>query len=373
LARPALTAEARAALDACACGLLTTAKDGTILFANRVFSAWVGVGADALSGARFQDLLTIGARIFHQTHWAPLLEMQGSISEVKLDVRHADGNKIPMVFNAVRRGEGDGVVHEIAAFVARDRDSYERELVGARQRLEAAVRELRHLEAQAKERALAAEQMIGIVSHDLRNPLSSIGLGTQLLAESPLDGDQRRTLERIARATKRANTLIADLLDFTQARLGKGLSVSLGSIDLHESIAHAVEELTPIYKHRRLEHVARGAGACRGDANRLAQLVGNLVTNAMTYGDPSLPVTVTSASEDDGCTLTVHNHGAPIPPEVQARIFEPMTRASQANAGRSVGLGLFIVREIAQAHGGTVTVESSESAGTTFCATFPRR
>ena len=179
-----LAPSARAALDGAACGLLETAGDGRILFANRTFCTWVGHDEAALTGRRLQDLLTMGGKIFHQTHWAPLLQMQGSISEVKLDVVHASGTSIPMVLNAVRRVEGDVVRHDIATFVARDRDTYERELVQSRKRLEELV-------AEAKDRALLSEQMIGIVSHDLRNPLSGISLGVELLGDLGLDPHQR--------------------------------------------------------------------------------------------------------------------------------------------------------------------------------------
>jgi sigma-B regulation protein RsbU (phosphoserine phosphatase) len=364
---------ADAAFDAAPCGLLRTAEDGTILAANRVFCAWVGVDVAALIGARrFQDLLTMGARIFHQTHWSPLLSMQGSISEVKLDLRRHDGSTLPVVFNAVRRVRGSVTVHDIAAFVARDRDAYERELLRSRARLEELVSELTRMESEAQDRATAAEQMIGIVSHDLRNPLSSIRLATALLDGTSPGENQRRTLERLARATDRADHLISDLLDFTQARLGKGLSVLLAPIDLHDVIGHAVEELGLVYSRRVLRHSTSGTGACCGDGNRLAQLVGNLISNAMTYGDPSAPVTVTSSIAACAFTVAVHNVGPPIPPEVQARIFQPMTRGTDTNAGRSVGLGLFIVQEIARAHGGSVTVASTADDGTTFLASLPR-
>lgn len=360
-------------LDAVPCGILQTAEDGLILRANQMFCAWVGLDAVALVGIRrFQDLLTMGARIFHQTHWAPLLRMQGSLSEVKLDLRRQDGSTLPVVFNAVRRVFGGVAVHEIAAFVARDRDAYERELLRSRSRLEQLVGELTRLEAQAQDRATAAEQMIGIVSHDLRNPLSSIRLATTLLSAGTLSEGQQRTAERLARATDRAEHLISDLLDFTQARLGKGLSVVLASIELHDIIGRAVDELALVYAHRSLQHVRSGAGACRADGNRMAQLVGNLISNAITYGDPSSPVTVTSSVAATTCSIAVHNVGVPISPELQASIFQPMKRGTDANAGRSVGLGLFIVQEIAKAHGGTVHVTSTAEGGTTFVAMLQR-
>jgi phosphoserine phosphatase RsbU/P len=364
---------ANAALDAVPCGLLQTAEDGAILRANQVFCAWVGLDAAALIGVRrFQDLLTMGARIFHQTHWAPLLRMQGSISEIKLDLRRHDGSTLPVVFNAVRCAHGGVTVHEIAAFVARDRDAYERELLRSRARLEELVAELTRLKSEAQGRAAAAEQMIGIVSHDLRNPLSSIRLANAVLNATNPSENQKRTLDRLARATERAEHLISDLLDFTQARLGKGLSVVLTAIDLHEVVSHAVDELVVVYSHRALRHLQSGTGACRGDGNRLAQLIGNLISNAMTYGDANAPVTVTSSVAASSYTIAVHNAGPAIPPEVQARIFQPMTRGTDTNAGRSVGLGLFIVQEIARAHGGSVIVTSTAEEGTTFVATIQR-
>ena len=114
---------ALALLDQAACGLMQTGADGTFVRANRTFCSWIGQPPEALVGRRrFQDLLTMGGRIFHQTHWAPLLQMQGSISEIKLEIVHADGSAIPMVLNAIRRHDNGVLVHELAAFIARDRD-----------------------------------------------------------------------------------------------------------------------------------------------------------------------------------------------------------------------------------------------------------
>ncbi len=353
---------------------MQTADDGTFRRVNRLFCQWVGYTPEDLVGRRrFQDLLTMGGRIFHQTHWVPLLQMQGSVSEVKLDVVHGDGSSISMVLNALRRTERGVVVHELAAFIARDRDRYERELLDSRKRLEELVAETSRLHEEAKDRALFAEQMIGIVSHDLRNPLSGIELGAALLATEDLSDAQRRTLARIRRSTGRANRLVDDLLDFTKARLGHGLSVDRKSIDLHETVAHALEELEVAYPGRTLRHVAEGQGQCQADPNRLGQLVGNLVSNAMAYGEPAAPVIVTSSLGESACSIAVHNQGAPIPPETQARLFEPMTRGAEARSvSRSVGLGLYIVRQIALAHGGEASVSSSSEQGTTFTIRLPR-
>ncbi|HEX6362832.1 MAG TPA: PAS domain S-box protein, partial [Albitalea sp.] len=188
---------AEALYEDAACALLLTRPDGTIERVNRTFCRWLGYAPDELVGRRkLQDLLTMGGRIFHQTHWSPLLQMQGSVAEVKLEVLHRDGQAVPMMMNAVVRRAGAHLLHDIAIYSAKDRHRYERELLLARTRAEellaqareaqralaAAQAQLREEHARAEDRALFAEQMIGIVSHDLRNPLSAIQMSTHLLS-----------------------------------------------------------------------------------------------------------------------------------------------------------------------------------------------
>jgi len=356
-----------------ACGLARTADDGTFVQVNPRFCQWVGRVAQELVGRRkLQELLTMGGRIFHQTHWVPLLQMQGSISEVKLDVVHREGHTVPMVMNAIRRQGAGPAFHDVAMFVAKDRDVYERELVQSRKKLEVLVAQANRLQSEAADRALFAEQMVGIVSHDLRNPLATIQMGATLLSRGEVSSNQMRVLGRVSRAAERANRLIADLLDFTQARLGEGIPLALRSSDLRAIIAEAVEELALAYPGRKLVHRHEGASHCVADSDRLTQAIGNLVSNAMSYGRPDAPVTVCSQVDTAAFGVSVHNHGAPIAPELQPALFQPMVRgAAEAASGRSVGLGLFIVSEIVKAHRGVMSVESSADAGTTFKATFP--
>jgi len=367
------TPQEQAALDLAPCGLVRTEPGGTILRANITFCQWVGYQREELLGRRLQDLLTIGGRIFQQTHLAPLLQMQGSVSEVKLEVVQRDGTRVPMVLNARRHELPQGLRTEIALFVARDRDVYERELVQSRKRLEELVAQATAHQEEAKDRALFSEQMVGIVSHDLRNPLSTIQMGTHVLTRGETRPHQLSILGRILRASERAHRLIADLLDFTQARLGKGISVSPKPFSLHATIADVIDELGQGFEGRALVHEKLGEGECLADADRVAQLVGNLVANAMTYGRKDAPVTVRSRIDADRFEVSVHNVGEPIPPQQQERMFQPLVRGTEGGALRSVGLGLYIVSEIAKAHGGEVTVRSNEADGTTFLASFPRR
>jgi sigma-B regulation protein RsbU (phosphoserine phosphatase) len=370
-----------------ACGLLVTDADGTIRRVNRTFCRWLGLDrADLVGRRKLQDLLTMGGRIFHQTHWAPLLQIQGSIAEVKLELWHRDGHALPMVLNAIRRTRAAGVLHEVSVVIAQDRHQFERELIRARKHAEellvneqraqkelaVAQDRLRQALESAQDRALFAEQMVGIVSHDLRNPLAAVQMSTNLLARGEVRPEQRRVIERIDRASRRAQRLIADLLDFTQARLGRGLNVTPRPIDLRQTVAGCIEELAAAYPEHHLTHVHEGVGDCVIDPDRLAQLVGNLVSNAFSYGTAGRPVSVTSRVGQDGFAVAVHNEGPPIPAALSERMFEAMTRGTPADtADHGVGLGLFIVRAIARAHHGDVTVSSTTEAGTTFTATFP--
>lgn len=371
---PPISSEAQAALDDVPCGLVRTREDGVILRANRTFCEWLGYTEADLLGRRLCDLLTMGGRIFHQTHWMPLIDMQGSVSELKLDWLRADGRPIPMVLNARRHAPAGQVVDDVALFIARDRDKYEREILQSRKRLEAVLAESKSLQEAAHDRALLAEQMMGIVSHDLRNSLQTVQMGALVLSRGQLSSNQLALLGRISRATDRAHRLIADLLDFTTARLGRGIAIQPKAVAPHAAIAEMVEELRDAFPGRELLHVAGGDCECVLDTDRLAQVVGNLVANAMAYGDPSSPVTVHSQCTPDGIEVAVHNGGKPIAPDLQARLFEPLVRGTQeGTARRNVGLGLFIVQEIAKAHGGQVRVTSTAEAGTTFTVAFPSR
>jgi sigma-B regulation protein RsbU (phosphoserine phosphatase) len=487
-----------------ACGLLVTAADGTILRANATLCAWLDYSAAELIGKRFQQLLTMGCKIFHQTHWMPLLQIQGSVAEVQLDVLHRSGRELPMLVNALVLADGPTPSHSISLFVAKDRRSYERELLLAKRRAEEAldrerraqaalnmaeaglrlaleaarlgvwhldvrtraasygvgvgsligrpelediaselysacihpddraaeqaaleaaldpskratyaveyklnghdgvqrvvsstgrarfdesgelegfsgvlrdVTEARQADRVLKERAVLAEQLVGIVSHDLRTPLNVITLGTHLLGTTPQTDVQARTTTRIASAATRATRLTADLLDFTQTRLGGGLRVALRETDAHALVADHVEELKLAWPGRMIEHVATGTGKAFCDPDRLAQIITNLANNALTYGRADAPITICSTVSSEHLEIQVHNSGPPIPVELLPDIFEPMRRGEQETklGSRSVGLGLYIVRQIATAHGGQVEVKSNPREGTTFSVRVPRR
>ncbi len=237
------------------------------------------------------------------------------------------------------------------------------------------ISERKHQQAEAQQRAEAAEQLIGIVSHDLRNPLNTINLSVAaLLRHEDLSERQAKGLARISVATERASRMIRDLLDFTRARLGGGIPIERERLDFHAHCRQVVEEVRLAHPEREVEVVGSGEGAGEWDGDRLAQVVTNLVNNALAYSPPGTPVRVETHGEDGAVLLRVHNAGKPIAPELLPHLFEPMTRGRHEGgvASRSIGLGLFIVANIVRAHGGTLEVRSEAATGTTFTVRLPR-
>jgi sigma-B regulation protein RsbU (phosphoserine phosphatase) len=238
-----------------------------------------------------------------------------------------------------------------------------------------AEEERQRLLEEAQARVEFEQQVVGIVSHDLRNPLAAILTSASLmLRRESIDPWVARSAARIVSSADRAHRMIRDLLDYTQARMGGGIPIRTEALDLHELTEQVVEEARAAYPERTLELVHSGSGVGRWDADRVAQVLSNLVTNALKYSPADTPVRVESRGERDGMCLRVRNAGEPISSELLPRLFEPLQRGGGhvGFSDRSIGLGLYIVRELVEAHGGRVEVESTQEAGTTFTVRLPR-
>lgn len=218
------------------------------------------------------------------------------------------------------------------------------------------------------------QQLVGIVSHDLRNPLNAILVSTELLLrKGGLDERQVRSMDRIRSAGQRAARMIRDLLDFTQARLGGSIPIARAQTDLASVCGHVIEEVALAWPDRRIvSRLPERLAACV-DADRIAQVLTNLLANALQYSPAATDVTVTLHEAGGSVVLDIHNHGTPIPPHFQPRLFEPLQRAAAPHdrASRSIGLGLYIVKQLVRAHGGAIEVVSTAEEGTTFTARLP--
>jgi signal transduction histidine kinase len=166
--------------------------------------------------------------------------------------------------------------------------------------------------------------------------------------------------------------MVSDLLDFTQARLRPGLPATKRAADVHQIGKQVIEELQVTWPDRRLRLDSSGDGTGNWDPDRIAQLMTNLVSNALKYGKRDTEVVLRTTGATDHVRVEVHNEGNPIAPETIPSLFEPMQRGVEPKADRSVGLGLFIAKDIVRAHSGSIEVTSSASEGTTFSVRLPR-
>jgi PAS domain S-box-containing protein len=236
------------------------------------------------------------------------------------------------------------------------------------------VTELKEAEEQLARELGFRERMMGVLGHDLRNPVSAV-LGIAGLVRLD-DGMSDKTCEQlglIEQAARRMNEMIGTLLDFTRLRFHGSLPVAVEEIDLDELARGVVAELHAAHRKREIELCASGNLRGRWDPGRLAQLLSNLAVNALSHGARESPVRVALAGEGEAVLLSVSNRGPMIPPESVDRLFEPFQQGTNGdgNGRRGLGLGLFIVREIVRAHGGTIDVRSHDDL-TTFAVTLPR-
>ena len=214
--------------------------------------------------------------------------------------------------------------------------------------------------------------LVGTVSHDLRNPLAVIVAGCERLLAT-CDASQRTVLDRVLRSAHTATRIISDLLDVTQARVQGGLTIDKREVDLAQVVGDLVEDLRTSNPQRTIELAVPGRVRGHWDPDRITQALGNLVTNALHHGERGAPVRIALDPADDACTIRVHNRGAPIPTELIPHLFDPFRAGSaQRKPGGGLGLGLYIVAQIVNAHGGSVAVESSAEHGTELALTLPR-
>jgi len=234
--------------------------------------------------------------------------------------------------------------------------------------------ERRHLEtddALTSERATAElrEQFIAVLGHDLRSPLSACAAIGEIMVRKPDPARVEEFGQRLLGSTRRMSSLIDDVLDFARGRMGGGMILSLTQEhNLDALMTNVVSELQLANPGRVIVSDIRLAGPVVCDAGRIQQVLSNLVKNALVHGSRDKPVIVRVLTDERHLTIEVVNGGTSIAPEELERIFEPYARGSRR---QGLGLGLYICRQIMQAHGGTIGVTSSSAQGTSFLARLP--
>jgi len=219
--------------------------------------------------------------------------------------------------------------------------------------------------------------LMGVLAHDLRSPLNAVRMSAEwLLRTDRLQDGELRAVTRIASSSTRMAAYVSDLLDFTQTLLGSGLPLAQGQpMQLASFCEEVVEEVRAAHPDATVAVEVLGTPNGVWDAARLSQMLSNLLTNAIIHGESRRPVTVLVAEADGWATIAVHNHGTPIPDGELATLFQPLMQHAaeppRRRGSSGLGLGLYISREIAGAHGGTLEVTSEREAGTTFTVRLP--
>ena len=362
------------------CGYLSMWPDGRIAKVNATLCDWLGRPREAILGKRLRDLLNVAGSIFYETHFAPMLRMQGYFHEVALDMVRADGSVMPVLANAAERRDTSGelLFTRLTLFKATERRQYERDLVEARAAerdarrqledmvtsLQAGMAEQVAIVMEEKHNSELKEQFVAVLGHDLRNPLAAIdaGLG-KILRDQQWTDRTPVILNLMKNSVSRMSALIDNVLDLARSRLGGGIILNRDEArSLQSTLEMVIAEIQAANPERTISTKFQIAGTARVDHDRIAQLFSNLLANAVTHGAPDKDIAVDCTVDDKGnLSLSVANAGDPIPQEMVPLLFQPFHRGQVRSNAHGLGLGLYIASEIAHAHGGRIDVESDQN------------
>jgi PAS domain S-box-containing protein len=346
------------------CGYLSALPGGTIVKVNQTFLAWTGYRReDLVDRKRFHEILTAGGRIFHETHYAPLLQMQGAVREIALDILCADGRRLPVLVNSVLRKDDSGkpLLVRTTVFNATDRKEYERELLRERQRAEAAAK--------------AKSDFLAMISHEIRTPLNAIMGVAHLLGMTQLSQKQEKFVRILSSSSESLLHLVNQILDFGRIEAGT-LSLEERPVDLRQLVREIADRFQLKAQEKGLafevhmdERVPREVA---GDPVKLGQVLTNLVGNALKFTSRgSVTVALEArAIEREAVSIEfrVSDTGIGIAPDRLEHIFDDFTQANYDIGLKygGTGLGLSISRKLVEMHGSRIRVESELGRGTTF-------
>jgi PAS domain S-box-containing protein len=401
-----MTDEARALdplLDEEPCGFISFADDGTLRVVNRTLLDMLGYARSELIGKHVETILGVGSRIFYQTHFFPLLRLNGRADEIFLLLRSKSGSDVAVLLNAVRHDRDGEAVTDVVLLRLVERRKFEDALLEAKrvaeEATEAANAHRSELERQAVELEMSQEQLVlqarelerqraiaedanhakssflAMMSHELRTPLNAIGGYVQLLemgVHGPVTAAQIEALGRVTRSQQHLLRLINDLLNLARIEAGR-VDYDLQAIALDDIVQATLPMIEPQLAARGLRYelnVPRELKA-QVDREKIEQILLNLLSNASKFTPPGGCVTVeaTVAPEsDEFVELKVIDTGVGIPSTRLEAVFEPFVQVESSHAARvdGSGLGLSISREMARGMGGDISAESTLGVGSTF-------
>ena len=414
--------DANDALDSLPCGVVSFRDDGTMIVVNRPLAALLGYQPRELVGRHVETLLTVGGRIFFQTHLYPILRLHGHASELFVLLRNRDGSDRATLMNAVRHEEKPGgPVIECVLMEVRERRKFEDALVRAREtaelardaaehaRAELATRthdledanekmeqqalelELQHQQlheqavelelsrAAAEEANTAKSQFLANMSHELRTPLNAIAGYVQLIQlgiHGPVTAQQREALDRVTRSQRLLLRLVNDVLNLARIEAGR-VEYRCEPVALQELVAGVLQMVEPQMSAGRIVRnvdVPPGLVAI-ADREKLEQVLLNLLSNAVKFTPSGGSIRITAEPAPDGREVLVRvaDTGIGIPPAKLESIFEPFVQVDSSDGPprEGTGLGLSISRDLARGMGGDLSATSEPRRGSTFTIHLP--
>jgi signal transduction histidine kinase len=391
-------------LDTAPCGFISVTDDSVVRIINATLLDMLGYEREEIIGQRLESVLTVGAKIFYQTHFFPLLRLHGHAEEIFMLLRAKSGDDVAVLVNAVRRQRASEWVTDCVLVRVRERQKFEDALLRAKkaadearaqadeqrrrvqeandllerqaveleigqqqlleqaEELEQQAEELQALNDALMERTTELEQQrsvadeanrakssfLAMMSHELRTPLNAIGGYVQLLEmgiNGPVTPAQLQSLERISRSQRHLLRLINDVLNLARIEAGR-VEYNLEDLALGEVIDSVLPMVEPQYAARKLElivSVDRDASA-HADREKIQQILLNLLSNASKFTPPNGSVTIGSASVaadmPNVVAVTVSDTGVGIAADRLTHVFEPFVQVDDSHARRSEGTGL---------------------------------
>jgi PAS domain S-box-containing protein len=375
-------------LNTAPCGFVSFSDDGRVELINATLLDLLGFRADEVVGNHIERILTVGTRIFYQTHWFPLLRLHERAEEIFLLLRTRAGEEIGVLANAVRVQRCGAVAYDCVMMRVRERQKYETELLRAKKVAEQARSELELQQVELERARAAAEQaneaksaFLANMSHELRTPLNAISGYVQLLEmgiHGAVNDAQRDALARIQHSQQHLLRLINDVLSLARIEAGH-IEYRISDV----ACADVVDEVRPMIEPQLATkgllldtNVARDLYV-RSDRDKTQQILLNLLSNALKFTPHGGRITVDAVIRDDSpetIFLRVTDTGIGIPAEKLNAVFEPFVQvvAGQGRPGEGTGLGLAISRDLARGMRGDLRARSAEGQGSTFTLALPR-
>lgn len=345
-------------------GYLTTLPDGAIIKANETLARWTGYSKkDLLGGMTLTGLFTVPGRIYFETHVGPLLRMQGAASEIAVDIRCKDGSSLPVLMNLVLRGDSPREPRGFRAtiFNAVERRHYERELLLARRKAEDAAR--------------VKSELLAMLGHDVRTPLSAIINVTRLLDSSAASPQQRQLVDILKRSSESLLDLINDILDYSRLEAGR-LPVEERPFSIRALLENLRASVASKAAEKNIELLVDVdeviPDLLRGDPVKIMQILMNLAGNALKFTSEGRVAVCVKEVARDAPHATLHfvvsDTGIGIAHDQLSNIFEEFTQANAEISSKygGTGLGLAITRSLLALLGSAIHVETEPGKGSSF-------